>query len=96
MDENDNREDGIPNLIQSAILLKRKANDQFILTVKIDVEVNFIYDTNHSIRKMFGRVKEDDPVTFDPDVHWETTRTDVDLSDLSAVSLEKLTRISSL
>ncbi|KAF8542812.1 hypothetical protein BDD12DRAFT_802574 [Trichophaea hybrida] len=95
MDENSSREDGIPNLIQTAILLKRKSNDPFVLTVKIDAEVNFIYDTNHSIRKLFGRIKEDDPITFDPEVQWETTRTGVHLDDLSVVTLEELTRICS-
>ncbi|KAF6226267.1 hypothetical protein HO133_009133 [Letharia lupina] len=63
--ENKTTETGVPALMQTAILLKRKHENPFQCVVKIDAKVDF-WSTTERVFGLKGRAPRDDPVLFDP------------------------------
>jgi hypothetical protein len=58
--------DGIPSYLRTAVLLKRKSDDRFLGTIKIEVEISGLsFDLRHTIQKVVGGI-QDDQVVFDP------------------------------
>ena len=63
--ENESTHTGVPEMIQTAVLLKRTSEDPFQCVVKIEAKVDFI----STLERVFGgkgKVPKDDPVLFDP------------------------------
>jgi hypothetical protein len=87
--ENKEAKDGIPGFFATAILLKRKTNDRFSMTVEVDVEAGIMSQAKGLLQKLFGR--KDAPVIFDPTR--QLPRTDFDQNNLLNVDLKKHSKV---
>ena len=65
--ENKSLETGVPPLLRTAILLRRKHKDPFQCVVKIGAKVD-LRSTLESVFGLKGRAPKDDPVLFDPEI----------------------------
>ncbi|KAF4995237.1 hypothetical protein FGRMN_5268 [Fusarium graminum] len=66
--ENESQRSGVPAYLRTAILLKRKTNDDgiFLGHVEIETHVSHWEDVKEKVYKMRGQVKQDEPVIFNP------------------------------
>ncbi|KAK4082337.1 uncharacterized protein Triagg1_2149 [Trichoderma aggressivum f. europaeum] len=66
--ENDSQRPGIPAYLRTAVLLKRQSDDDglFLGHVKIKSHVSWWEDIMETKGKVFGDIKPDDPIIFDP------------------------------
>jgi len=64
LEENNDKEDGIPSFLRAAVLLRRPYDVPFTFTVKVKADVDFIGE----VKTLFGLEKKDpiDPVEIDP------------------------------
>lgn len=61
--ENPDKKDGIPTLLRTAVLLRRKAEVPFTTTVEVRTKVDFVSE----VKSLFGSLKEPvDPIELDP------------------------------
>ena len=93
MVENSDLKRGIPTLLRTAILLKRKETESFIsekfeATVDIEAEVEFVSLLEKVAEKLLGNIPNDDPVIFD--LQMDPARAAYDLESLGEQDLEKL------
>ncbi|KAG0131235.1 hypothetical protein HOY82DRAFT_503362 [Tuber indicum] len=89
--------DGIPTLLRTAILLKRKYGGTFVATIKVNTKVDTLNSMFDKFEKLFGRIPKDDPVFFDPDLPpMGNVPTDLDIENLSSYDLEKLSTVLSM
>ena len=65
--ENEATTTGVPEVIQTAVLLKRRDENPFQCVVKIDAKVDFMSTLERVIGGK-GKVPKDDPVWFDPKI----------------------------
>ncbi|KAF2252348.1 hypothetical protein BU26DRAFT_502829 [Trematosphaeria pertusa] len=93
MEENNEKKDGIPSFVRTAVLLRRKENEPFSFTVKIRTDVDFVSE----VKALFGLEKADtiDPVEIDPEIDPEDLRVEslgaggAHLPDLDSLDLAK-------
>lgn len=90
--ENSTIGDGIPSFLRSAILLKRKNDDPFIATIKIEAKVDRWHSLGSTIQNMLGKTPKDDPIIFDPGLKpvEEDIPTGMEIENLSAFDITKL------
>lgn len=94
--ENASRADGIPSLLRSAILLRRKSDDQFVATIKIKAKVDTLHSLQSTLQNLLGKTPKDDPVFFDPESEpVGDIPIDMDIEDLSSYDLTKLSVVES-
>ena len=64
MGENENKKDGIPSFLRTAVVLRRNDDTAFSFTIKVDTEVDFVSE----VKRLLGLEKADvvDPVKIDP------------------------------
>lgn len=82
MEEHTGSKDGIPTFLRTAVLLQRRADLPFRMTLQIESKVDFV----SGVRRLFGldELDEVDPVEIDP------TLEQSDGSDLGGIVLEHL------
>lgn len=88
--ENEAQRTGVPTVLRTAILLKRRNDAKFRCTVKLDVNVDF----RSKLERMIGGKPRDDPVLFDPDMDPTNRLEAYDILNLEAVDLEKISGIT--
>lgn len=94
--ENASRCDGIPSLLRTAILLKRKDNTDFLATIKIKAKVDILHSLHSKFQNLLGTTPKDDPVFFDPDLPPVGEIPEgLDLDNLSGYDLTKLSAAES-
>lgn len=91
--ENKEAKDGVPGLFATAILLKRKTDGRFTMTVEVDVEAGIMSKIKSQFERLSGR--KDAPVVFDPDPNRKPTPSDLDQhrENLSVLDLKKLSEV---
>ncbi|KAE9362616.1 hypothetical protein N431DRAFT_450407 [Stipitochalara longipes BDJ] len=62
--ENTSTKRGIPTVLQTAVLLKRSSNADFIATVDIQAEVDLAHAMSTAFKNIAGAVPRDDPIRF--------------------------------
>jgi len=94
LSENHSQSDGLPSYLRTAILLKRKNNQQFEAGIKVQAEVDMRYSVTRSLRRFAGA--KVDPIIFDPTVGpLGDTLVPVNLENLSATQVDKLCALRS-
>ncbi|KAF9636706.1 hypothetical protein BFW01_g7602 [Lasiodiplodia theobromae] len=88
--ENETQRTGVPTVLRTAILLKRRNDAKFRCTVKLDVNVDF----RSKLERMIGGKPKDDPVLFDPDMDPTNRLEAYDILNLEAVDLERISGIT--
>ncbi|KAF2113699.1 hypothetical protein BDV96DRAFT_601177 [Lophiotrema nucula] len=88
--ENPNDNDGIPTLIRTVTLLRRKlkkekGNFRFQAEVAISCKVDFASTLGEGRDRVFGRIPKDDPVIFDPGT--ASAQSTIDASELAKQNL---------
>jgi hypothetical protein len=91
--ENQVQKSGLPTLLRTAILLKRRktnyrAEERFQATIEIKADIDFVSSVEDVIDRVLGRVPKDDPVIFDPLM--KPTNTNIDPDNLGRVDLKNL------
>ena len=86
LQQNESQRDGVPSNFSVAILLKRESNANFKGTFNIRTEAGRWADWKSGYRRFF-RMKEDDPVNFDPQESekgrkWATYKSKISQDDL--------------
>ncbi|KAH6634624.1 hypothetical protein B0J18DRAFT_453334 [Chaetomium sp. MPI-SDFR-AT-0129] len=69
--ENASEESGLPSLVRTAVLVKRRERDnlgQFKADITANVKASRVGDRVESFRKLVGLAPKDDPLLFDPRV----------------------------
>lgn len=95
--ENASRGDGIPSLLRSVILLKRKGDEHFAATIKIKAKVDALHSLQSRWQDLLGKTPKDDPVFFNPDLGpLGDIPTDMDIENLSSYDLAKLSAAESM
>jgi hypothetical protein len=87
--ENEVTKTGVPTLMRTGLLLKRKDQDPFQCVVKIGATV----DSRSRLERMFGgkgREPRDDPVLFDPEIESTNDLHIYDVMELGAFDLGRL------
>ncbi|KAK8194931.1 uncharacterized protein BKA78DRAFT_308686 [Phyllosticta capitalensis] len=88
--ENETQATGVPTIMRTAILLKRRNEAKFQCTVKIDAKV----DWKSSLGRMIGAKPKDDPVLFDPELDPTNRLQTYDVLNIAAVDLEEIAGVS--
>lgn len=90
MEENEEKNDGIPTLLRTAILLRRSDDVPFTFTVKVESDVDFVGE----VKTLFGLEKKDpiDPVEIDPEGIPKAARTMVKTLDPKYHNLKAMDR----
>lgn len=84
--ENKTTKTGVPPLLRTAVLLKRKDYSPFQCEVKIDASVDF----KSSLERVFGRKPRDDSVLFDPELDPTNNLQNYEIEELGAFDLENV------
>lgn len=88
MTENHSQGDGLPSLLRTAILLKRKNDQRFEAEINVKADVDVVYSIKQTLRNFTGR--KVDPIIFDPSVGpLGKTPSEVDPQNLSGASTDK-------
>lgn len=91
LSENKNDDNGIPSLLRTAILLKRKTNAQFYCSLVVGAKVDWLKRVNLESRTAGGDIN---PVLFDPTKPRTTPVPDyIDVTNLGSVRLTDLMAI---
>ncbi|KAL9636666.1 MAG: hypothetical protein Q9164_002685 [Protoblastenia rupestris] len=98
LSENSTQKTGIPTLIRTGILLKRRedrpgSNERFQAEIEIRTTVDFVSSIGEGTDKLFGRIPEDDPIIFDPKEPPLTEKFDVDINNLASKDLTELSAV---
>ncbi|KAH8672866.1 hypothetical protein BGZ60DRAFT_527158 [Tricladium varicosporioides] len=93
MDENEKDENGIPSLLRTAILLRRKRNEQFRCGVLVNAKVDWRTRINLESRTAGGDIN---PVLFDPDrLRTTPIPPNIDPKNLGSLALNTLMAVQS-
>ncbi|KAE8448024.1 hypothetical protein EG329_009947 [Mollisiaceae sp. DMI_Dod_QoI] len=65
--ENRSTMSGIPTVLQTAVLLKRRNNDDFMATLNIQAEVDLKYSMSTALKNVAGLVPRNNPIYFKVD-----------------------------
>jgi hypothetical protein len=65
--ENHSTMSGIPTVLQTAVLLKRRSNYNFIATLNIQAEVDLKYSMSTALKNVAGLVPRNNPIFFKVD-----------------------------
>jgi hypothetical protein len=94
--ENETQKSGVASLISTAILLKRKNDDdRFVAHVEVNEKAGKRYAAAKALRKIRGKTPGDDPIVFDPKSPASLTLKDKSKTELESVDLESLAGIVS-
>jgi hypothetical protein len=91
--ENETAKTGVPALIRTAILLKRKHDNPFQCVVKIDGSVD-LWGTVKQVFGGKGRRPKDDPVLFNPKFKPTNKLQEYHVEELGAFELEKVWNVT--
>jgi hypothetical protein len=89
LSENPGQKNGIPTYLRTAILLTRKTDASFVMTIDIKAKTDLL----SSIQDVWGRMSKDDPVTFDTSRNRSSAKFDV--NNLRSVDLKALSGVTS-
>jgi len=88
--------DGIPTLLRTAILLRRKYAGIFTATIQIKTKVDTKNSIYSKLENLLGKTPKDDPVFFNPDLPpMGTVPSDMEIGNLSGYDLGKLSTVVS-
>lgn len=81
--ENPSQKTGIPTMLRTAVLLRRKQKQdgdavKFLAEVDIRCSVDFVSSLEEGVDSLVGRIPRDDPVIFDPTQPPTTTTFDIE------------------
>jgi hypothetical protein len=88
--ENKTLETGVPASIQVAVRIKRRDQAVFTCLPKLSCKA----DNWTTLKSFFGRVPEDDPILFKPDIKPTNKLMTYDTEELGSVNLQKLSDIT--
>ncbi|KAM6483363.1 hypothetical protein HDV62DRAFT_358412 [Trichoderma sp. SZMC 28011] len=96
--ENRSQKSGVPAFLRTAVLLKRRPNDngQFLGAVKVSYRVSTSHDFKESLLKALGKLPTDQPLIFDPRIAIPSPSLNFDSSNLADVDLQQQFRLISL
>ena len=89
--------DGIPTLLRTAILLRRKNAGIFTATIQIKTKVDTRDSIYSKLENLLGKTPKDDPVFFNPDLPpMGDVPSDMEIGNLSGYDLGKLSTVVSM
>jgi hypothetical protein len=94
--ENRSTMSGIPNVLQTAVLLKRRNDDEFIATVNIQAEVDLKYSMSTTLKNVAGVVPRNNAISFKVNEPLMGNLGVIDEKNLDKVYLTKHTSVFSI
>jgi hypothetical protein len=88
--ENQSTHTGVPSFFRTAVLLKRKGDDEFQSTFEIKSQVDFL----SVLSRLRGKTPKDDPILYDPAQEPTNKLRVYDTDNLGEIDLQELSVVS--